>query len=527
MKKTYKTLLKPMMAVTAMTVAFTSCVNDLDTLPLDENIQTENNVLTSDSSYLQLLAKCYAGFAVGGQTANDGNADISSIGGGYSSYYRQYWNAQELTTDEAICAWDDGNLRDYHDQDWNSSNELVTALYSRITLEISYCNNLIRLTKGKDQYKEYATEARFLRAMSYWHLLDLYGTGPFVTEDDAVGFYFPKQASAQDLFSYIESELKDIEEVLPLPRANEYGRVDRAAAWMILAKLYLNAKVYIGTEMNTECITYCNKVLSAGYTLETKYANLFLADNNLRTNEIILPICFDGRNTQTWGGCTYLICASVGDGMNASEFGIGGGWGGNRTTSAFVAKFPDITGATDKRAMFYTNNHTLEIDNIFTFRQGYGLGKYKNVTSTGAVGSSTTFPDTDVPLLRVADAYLMYAEAVLRGGTGGTRAQALSYVNQVRERAYQTYAGDPAADISDSQLTLDFILDERARELYWEGQRRTDLIRFGKFTGGSYIWPWKGAVKEGKSTDAKYNLMPIPSSDINANPNLKQTALWQ
>ncbi len=427
MKTKNKNISYLMIAMFAVMTAFTSCVNDLDTLPLDKNVQTGSNILTKDSSYLQLLAKCYSGLAVGGQTANDGEPDISSINGGFSSYLRQYWCAQELTTEEAICAWNDGNLRDYHDQDWTASNEFITALYYRVNLEISYCNNLIRLTKGNSAYKAYNTEARFLRALAYWHMLDLFRTGPFVTENDKVGFFFPKQASAQELFEYIESELKDIENELPLPRANGYGRADRGAAWTLLAKLYLNAEVYIEANKYTDCITYCNKVISAGYTLETKYANLFLADNNLRTNEIIFPICFDGRATQTWGGTTYLISASVGDGMNASEFGIGGGWYGNRTTSAFVNKFADITGATDKRAMIYTNGHTVEITDIFSFKQGYALGKFKNVTSTGANGSSSTFPDTDFPMFRLADVYLMYAEAVLRGGSGATRADALGY----------------------------------------------------------------------------------------------------
>lgn len=525
--KTYKTrFFVRLSAFVCLSLLMASCVKDLDTQPLDPNVQTANNVLKQDSSFLQLLAKCYSGYAVGGQSANDGNQDISSINGGFSSYFRQYWCAQELTTDEAICAWNDGNLRDYHDLDFTPSNEFVTAMYYRINLEIAYCNNLIRSTKGTDKYKAYSTEARFLRAMSYWHLLDLFRTGPFTTENDKVGFYFPRQASAQELFDYIETELKAIENELPAPRTNEYGRADRAAAWMVLSKLYLNAEVYTGAKKYTECITYCNKIIGAGYSLEPKYANLFLADNNLRTNEIIFPICFDGRTTQTWGGATYLICAAVGDGMNASEFGIGGGWGGNRTTKEFVSKFSDITGATDKRAMIYTNRHTLEIDDIFNFNQGYALGKYKNITSTGTNGSSATFPDTDVPLFRLSDAYLMFAEAVLRGGTGGTRATALGYVNQVRERAYQVPAGDASADITDSQLSLDFILDELSREFYWEGHRRSDLVRFGKLVSGDYLWTWKGASKEGKAVATKFNTLPIPSSDINANPNLKQVNGW-
>ncbi|MGC8802186.1 MAG: RagB/SusD family nutrient uptake outer membrane protein [Bacteroidales bacterium] len=126
--------------------------------------------------------------------------------------------------------------------------------------------------------------------------------------------------------------------------------------------------------------------------------------------------------------------------------------------------------------------------------------------------------DTDFPMFRLADVYLMYTEATLRGATNGNRAKALQYVNELRTRAY----GGSIGNITDSQLTLDFILDERARELYWEGHRRTDLIRFGKFSGGNYIWPWKGKVKEGTATPAHLDLFPIPASDLNANPNLVQ-----
>jgi len=95
-------------------------------------------------------------------------------------------------------------------------------------------------------------------------------------------------------------------------------------------------------------------------------------------------------------------------------------------------------------------------------------------------------------------------------------ATAVTYVNALRERAY----GDNSGDVT--TLDLDFLLDERARELYWEAQRRTDLIRFGKFTGGDYVWEWKGNVQEGTATDAYRDLYPIPSNDMNANPNLVQ-----
>src|SRR5690606_4104966 len=126
------------------------------------------------------------------------------------------------------------------------------------------------------------------------------------------------------------------------------------------------------------------------------------------------------------------------------------------------------------------------------------------------------FPDTDYPLFRLADVYLMYAEAVLRGGSGGNTATALQYINELRTRAY----GKASRNITAAGLTLDFILDERARELNWEACRRTDLIRFGKFTGSNYLWPWKGGVKDGRGVEDWRILYPLPASDVTANPNL-------
>ena len=517
MKTKYR-IIYIVMTLAMASLTFVSCVNDLDTVPLDEDLLTADK-LNDDASYKGMLAKCYAALVVGGQKGVDADPDISSIDGGFSSYLRQLWNHQELTTDEAICAWNDGNLRDLHDMDWTPSNEFVTAMYYRITLEVAYCNNLIKLTNEQDQFKAYNTEARFLRALSYWHMLDMFGTGPFVTDTDPVGsFFFPEQATGQQLFDYIESELLAIENELPDPGTNEYGRADKAAAWMLLSKLYLNAETYIGTEKYTECITYTKKIIGGGYSLEPNYQNLFLADNYKRTNEIIFPVVCDGEHTQTWGGMTFIIHSTIGGDMPAAESGVDGGWGGNRTTKSFVNLFEDITGETDSRALFWEEGQNLEIGDIFNFRDGYALRKFKNITSDGAVGSNLSHPDTDFPMFRYADALLMYAEAVVRGGTGGDMATAVGYINEIRERAY----GDDSGDITQNELDLDFILDERGRELYWECHRRTDLRRFGKLSGPSYIWPWKGAVAAGTSVDAKYDLFPIPNSDINANPNLKQ-----
>ena len=204
--------------------------------------------------------------------------------------------------------------------------------------------------------------------------------------------------------------------------------------------------------------------------------------------------------------------------MNVNDFGIDFGWAGLRTTKAFVQKFADPSGATDKRAMFHMPGQNLEINDIGEFRDGYSIRKWKNKTSTGANGSNLTWVDTDFPMFRLAEAYFIYAEAVLRGGTGGSATQALTYINNLRQRAY----GNTSGNISAAQLTLDFILDERAREMVWEAKRRTDLIRYNQFTTATYLWPWKGNVKDGAAVASTRNLFPIPSAEINTNPNLVQ-----
>jgi hypothetical protein len=208
--------------------------------------------------------------------------------------------------------------------------------------------------------------------------------------------------------------------------------------------------------------------------------------------------------------------------MTPSDYGVGGGWGGLRTTSTFVEKFDDPSGNTDSRAIFFTDGQTLDIEDLNQFEQGYAIGKFKNVTSAGSVGQDLDYPDTDFPMFRLADVYLMYAEAVLRGGAGGDEGTALTYINMLRGRAYANDPTSTEGNISAGELTLDFVLDERARELYWECHRRTDLVRYNKLTGSDYLWPWKGNTQEGSATDSRYDLFPIPSSDVTANPNLSQ-----
>ncbi|MCX6334564.1 MAG: RagB/SusD family nutrient uptake outer membrane protein [Bacteroidia bacterium] len=513
--------------VILLSVFFTACIKNLDTIPLDKDVFTSEKIYKDFSNYEKVIAKVYAGLATTGQKAPHGDQDILGLDEGASQYTRALFNVQEVVTDEAIIGWNDADLMDYNKMSWSSSNTYIGNMYYRIFYQVSLANEFLRQStdtklsnygftdEQKATIHDYRTEARWLRAFSYYHAIDLFGTVPFVTENDVVGSFLPKQITRTDLFDYIESELLAIENDLKAPRTNDYGRVDQASAWMLLAHLYLNAEVYGKPAKYTETITYAKKVIDAGYVLEDNYAKMFMADNHLAKG-IIFAIPFDGVQTKTWGGTTYLVAAAIGGSMVPANFGTTQNWGGLRTRPEFVAKFP--AGNTDKRKMFYTTGQSLSINDYLKFTDGYAIAKWTNMTSTGVKGSDGTHMDTDLPVYRLADAYLMYAEAVLRGGTGGSPAAALGYVNEIRTKAY----GNATGNITPGQLTLPWILDERGRELYWECHRRTDLIRFGAFTGGTYLWQWKGGVQAGQATDAKYNLFPIPDSDLGANPNLEQ-----
>lgn len=520
------------------TVLLSSCLGDLDVTPIDPNDATSNNVFKDEAAYKEALAKIYASYAISGQDGGGGgNPDIAGIDENFGNYLRQYWGLQQLSTDEAIIAWDDATIKNFHWQTWAPNDVFIAALYSRIFYTVTIANEFIRnvdtALEGatgtfEADLQAYKAEARFLRAFSYWHAIDMFGNVPFITEENLPGAFFPERIARADLFTYIESELLDMEASLPAAGANEYARADRGAAWMLLAKLYLNAEVYTGTDRNTDALTYINQVIGATYSLETTYENVFRADNNL-SNEIIFPLAFDGTNTQQYGGMTFLLHASNGGGMPLN--GIDGGWGGIRAIQDLPAKFglsasdfasdSEFTTA-DSRGMFFfdPSSWTWDIANVGAFTEGVGVTKFKNISSDGspAPNAHPTFVSTDFPVFRLGDAYLMYAEAVLRGGSGGDAATALGYVNDLRERAY----GDASGNITSGELTLDFILEERGRELYWEGHRRTDLVRFGQFTDGSYVWEWKGNVQAGTATDSYRDLYPIPSNDLNANPNLVQ-----
>ena len=531
-------------------VIISSCLNDLNVTPKDDDELLTDAFMQQDKSYKELLAKAYGGLLLPG---NDGNnaPDINGLRADFTSYLRNYFNLQELPTDEAVIAWADGNLPAMNQHTWTANNEFIYGMFSRGAYEISFINEYLKQTtedkvnaRGHsslwNDIKIYRAEVRFLRALSYWHLMDLFGNIPFATENDNFSSnQFPPQKDRAFVFDYIISELNDIESILPNPRTNEYGRADKAAVWMLKAKLYQNASVYINQNKNTETITELNKIINSGvYLLSEDYKNLFRADNNTNgaQNEIIFPIIHDGLHTRTNGGVSYIMHASIGGKMVAADYGMNGGWVGLRAKRQLVEKFADANlNIIDPRGNFYTNDQSLDVTSIGNFNHGYAVTKFTNRkskklyidpsnTSLGYIfvdgdnGQDTEFGDTDFPMFRLADVYLMYAEAVLRGGTGGNLNTALGYIKDLRKRA--------KADINlnASNITLQFILDERARELHWECHRRTDLIRYGLFTGGGYIWQWKGGSKDGVSIDNKFNLYPIPNLAISGNPTLQQNS---
>lgn len=515
-----------------MLLVLASCADELDLEPL--SAQTSEVTFENPEAYKQFLAKIYGGISLTGQDTSGNFDDIAGINGNFSNYLRLLFTTQELATDESIIAWNDQTIHDIHNHVWTSSDIFITAMYARVYFQVGLVNQFLRETEPgvldsrgnvdaalREEIAEFRDEARFMRAFSYWHGIDMFGDIPFVDENDPVGAFFPEQMSRMDMFNYIESELLDIETRLPNPRQNEYGRADKGFVWMLLAKLYLNAEVYTGAERYADAFEYTNRIINGGYGLVPNYKYLFLADNdrNGAEAEIIYPILFDGIANGSFGGATYLVHAAIGGDMNPADFGVNSGWGGLRSTSAFVEKFDDISGNTDTRAMFHTSGQTLEIENPFDFTQGYAVTKYRNVDVNGDIGSDASGNNVDVnfPMFRLADAYLMYAEIFLRGG-GGDASTAIEYINDLRERAH----GDASGNITAADLNLDFLLDERSRELYWECHRRTDLIRFGQFSDQG-IWPWKGNIAAGRTTEKFRDVYPMPSAELNANPNLIPT----
>ena len=552
-----KTKLFQYMTVTFLLFSFSACVDDLNTLPLNKNVLTSDKVYNTSEGYKAVLAKCYGSLILNGQSGPDKDGDLSGYDTGYSGYTRAIFYQQECTTDEiALHSGSSQGSRDLLFMSWNQSTSINMYSYYRLYMTISYCNEFLREStdsklKERNLYDElkneipyYRAETRFIRAYCYSMICDLYGSGPFVDETMPVGT-IPHQKTRQEIYDYVVSETEDLKDKLKAPGENEYARVDQAAAWFLLSRVYLNAQVWAGKNENENAYQNAKKIIdSRKYPLAPDYRYVFLADNNT-CKEIIWPLPQDSQNTINSAGTNFTIKALT-DGSMASLIGIaGGGWGNARLKTQLVNKFdpadqifdvndPWGDNKKDKRAQFYTIGHTKETWTngkafLNDFKNGYATIKWRNKTKDrkDIAKDGTVYASIDYPMFRTADAYLMAAEAILRGASGG-RGEALAYVNEIRDRAYMSgaYGTGVSGRIIDSELTLDFILDERSRELHTESVRRTDLIRFNKYTKG-YNWDWKGSDGSagnyvGKDVDDKYNLFPIPQDEFTVNPNLTQ-----
>ncbi|TNJ45213.1 RagB/SusD family nutrient uptake outer membrane protein [Tamlana fucoidanivorans] len=501
-----------------MLISNVSCIDELDTKPLVELSLDE--LLKQDPDAVRgILSRLYASFALSGVQGPD-KSDISD-NAGESPFLRGIVNLQDFTADGMKNRWGDDGLDQLTTTSrWDENNKFFRYLFNRVYFTVPQCNNLLSILPNIDvENKEgIISEVRFLRALAYYYLIDTFGKGVLATEENFGNSSPLPEASRKELYDFVEKELIAAEAALP--QTNNYGQASKPAAQMLLAKLYMNAEVYINEDHYTDALIYIKKVIDdGGYTLDENFVSLFSADNFAST-EIIFPLIADSDVSQSYGNTTYIVngCLSS-ETMTLADYGATDGWAGHRATKGWYGLFGGESnvgpGATDDRAkLFWTSGHNYEMNDYKEWKDGYPAIKFRNSNADGS-GIATSFSSTDFPLFRLADAYLMYAECVLQKASGGDEATALKYVNDVRERSNAT-------PINSTQLTLDFILDERGRELNLEGHRRSDLIRFKKFTGGSYVWPWKGNVAEGTSIPEHYKRFPIPLQALQANPNLSQ-----
>lgn len=550
-------------------VGLSSCFDDLDTMPLDDNQLVAPQVYSTADGYMGVLAKCYGSLILTGQKGGDGgDGDLQGANEGYSGYVRLLFYLQELDTDNFIMPSSSNGLRRCLNLTWDASNaSVVTWTYQRLYMAVAYCNEFLReCTEGKLRSRglwdelgkdchAYRAEARFIRAYCYSMLCDLFGNVPII--DETVGPKdIPVQVSRKEVFDYAESELlavigeTDSEDVLADARQTLYGHVDKVAGWFLLSRMYLNASVWTGVDRYQDAFVYAKKVIDSGaYPLASDYRQIFLADNET-CPEIIWPLAQDGLKAQSSAGTNFYVKAFVNGPMDELyQTGVGSkGWGNVRAKTTLVDAFDPADVAfdvndtwgnnkNDKRAQFMTAlpnqvKETWDENGAMTstFTRGYGYIKWRNVTKEDNISASgDTYVSIDWPMFRTADAYLMAAEAILRGANGG-RQLALDYVNEIRTRAYMSdgYAKSGISSvvsgkISDSELTLDFILDERQREFASECVRRTDLIRFGKFTKGNN-WDWKNGDRLGSDVSDHLKIFPIPEAELMNNPTLEQNS---
>ncbi len=552
-------------AMIACATLFTSCLKDLEV----ENINPQE---VSDFNEDYIFNKIYGNLVLTGQTGPNGDSDLDTDDEGMSNMIRLIWYFNVLTTDEAHCWWNDPGMPELNRNTWTNSNAFVTSLYYRLMFGVTICNFYLENATSDDAAtKQKRAEARFMRALHYYFLMDMYGNPPFLTKlssDNA------PQIQRADLFNFLENELKDVigegdgNEVLADAKTIDYGRADKAAGYLLLARMYLNAAVYTGTARWEDAKTYADKAIGTSYKLCTTgmngfsaYQLLFMGDNdsNGAQDEIILPALHDGEKTQTWGGTLYMIASNTNEAMLAEDlygvkdskgnpilgYGTSEKWDvGVRARSNFSKVFfgtktsdnaitkgapKDVTPSVgDDRAIFYTQGQKLVIEEEDKKGQGLIYMKYNNLHADGTPGhhAGGQFVDTDFPVLRLAEAYLISAEADARINGGNCSSEGIERIKALRARAnvktgnlYDSKSADAITAVS-----LEDIFKEWSREFGYEAMRRPVLIRWNRYAGQSdYIWEWMGGTKAGSPIDKRFNLFPIPADDLNANSNLKPT----
>ena len=488
----------------ALSMGLSSCVGDLNVEPDDPNTKL---TLSSKEEYLGVLARAYGGLVLeGGISVDDGGAGV---------YTRQLFNQQELHTDEAIVGknWNDAGIDEMSFSIPGKDNHWGYEMYSRINYQIGLCNEFLRTIDNGGQFfsdaeiAQMKAEVRTLRDLSYYHMIDIFGRGPWTDENSLVGAIPPTYTRAE-LFDAVVSDLKDAVAQLPAAAQQEYGRVSREAGYMLLAKLYLNAEVYTGTAMWQECADACKQVVSTGIKLAPDYKYLFCGTNAkyVGNGEILWGVP-QGPNTATYGGSTYMTIGAYNGEVSATPYGYAAsvsGWNGPRVR-------PELSKAlssSDKRRLIYEGSFQEDLHDLSSWTvdgDGYMCIKFVNTDENDYYNANNTVlcadaqqTSTNFPIFRLADTYLMLAECELHG----VSCDGLNYYNMVRTRAGVAPVGS---------YTADDLLKERQCELYWECQRRTDLIRFGKYTGSAYNWQWKGGIEEGTALAATRALMPIPA----------------
>nr|WP_321452465.1 RagB/SusD family nutrient uptake outer membrane protein [uncultured Carboxylicivirga sp.] len=510
-------------------LSLSSCHDDLNQYPHEQ--ETSETVFSKPENYISALAKCYASFVITGQEV-DNNKDLSSNKG--YAYYRNYINLQECGTDEIGSTWLEGdNTANISYLTWDANDIYVSDAYYRIYYTISLCNEFLKnATDGRiagfteaqqAEIRDYREEARFLRAFAYSHALDLFHDVPYADEATIGSSDLPEEIKAPALFNFLTTELKACSEGMMTAEDCEYGHAPRAAAWMLLSRLYLNSEVYGVEAKYDSCMIYSQKVLDEGYALEADYTKLFNADNSKRVgsgNEIIFSLVHDGNNVVSYDVASYLTLGQVDDenGYDLSQLGLETAWNMFRLRGNFTELF---TEEADSRNLIYQGSNSQYMTNGMEDRTGgYFAVKWSNLLDDGTAAQTigTSVTGNDFPVFRLAEAYLNYAEAAYRGGSN--KDIALNYVNTVRQERGASVVEESQLAASQNGIANKFFLDERGREFYLEAMRRTDLIRFDCFTNNKYLWEWKGGAQDGVAVNNKYNIYPIPATEIIANPNL-------